>query len=42
MSKELNNTELAIEITDVAQDQVMTLDNLSLALIGGGDAPVAL
>ena len=41
MSKELNTLELTNAIVEVATKEVTTLDNLSLALIGGGEATVA-
>ncbi len=41
MSKELNTVELNVEIVELAQDIVQPLDNLSLALIGGGESPVS-
>ncbi len=42
MSKELNTLEMTNSTVDVATTEVTTLDNLSLALIGGGEGPVAL
>ncbi len=42
MSKEINSVELAIETVELAQEIVQPLDNLSLALVGGGESPVAL
>ena len=42
MSKELNTLEMTNSTVEVAATEVTTLDNLSLALIGGGEVPVAL
>ncbi|MFN8696669.1 MAG: hypothetical protein ACK50D_04505 [Burkholderiales bacterium] len=42
MSKELNTVELTVETVELAQEIVQPLDNLSLALVGGGEFPVAL
>jgi hypothetical protein len=39
MSKELNTVELNIETVELAQDIVQPIDNLSLALVGGGESP---
>jgi hypothetical protein len=41
MSKEINTLELNVETVELAQDIVQPLDNLSLALVGGGEATVA-
>ena len=40
MSKDISTLELQNVAVEVATDEVTTLDNLSLALIGGGDATV--
>ena len=40
MSKELNNLEINNDIVEVAAEEMTTLDDLSLALIGGGSAGV--
>ena len=42
MSKELNTLELTNSTIVVAVEEVTTLDNLCLALIGGGDMPVSI
>jgi hypothetical protein len=42
MSKDLNTLELTIDLSNTAADLVIPLDNLSLALVGGGDAPVLI
>jgi hypothetical protein len=40
MSKEIATLELNNAIVEVASEEVVTLDNLSLALIGGGECVV--
>ncbi len=40
MSKEINTLELNNAVVEVAAEEITTLDNLSLALIGGGEALV--
>jgi hypothetical protein len=42
MSKDITTLELNNAVVEVAAEEVVTLDNLSLALIGGGEAAVAL
>jgi hypothetical protein len=41
MSKDITSLELNTVNAEVAtNDELVTLDNLSLALVGGGEAPV--
>jgi hypothetical protein len=40
MSKEINTLELNNAVVEVAVEEITTLDNLSLALVGGGEALV--
>ena len=42
MSKEIATLELNNAVVEVAAEEFTTLDNLSLALIGGGEVAVAL
>ncbi len=42
MSKEINTLELNNAVVEVNAEEVVTLDNLSLALTGGGEAAVCL
>ncbi len=42
MSKEINTLELNNAVVEVNAEEVVTLDNLSLALIGGGETAVCL
>jgi hypothetical protein len=42
MSKEFNTQEQSNVNTETASDNVYILDDISLALIGGGELPVAL
>ena len=41
MSKEINTLELNNAVVEIAAEEVTTLDNLSLALVGGGECVVA-
>jgi hypothetical protein len=41
MSKEINPLELNNAVVEVNAEEVVTLDNLSLALIGGGESTVS-
>jgi hypothetical protein len=42
VSKNITTLELNNAIVEVAAEEVVTLDNLSLALVGGGEGPVQL
>ncbi len=42
MSKELDTLELTSSIVEIAAEDVTKLDDISLALIGGGQAGIAL
>jgi hypothetical protein len=42
MSKEIATLELNNAVVEVASEEIVTLDNLSLALIGGGEANVSI
>ena len=42
MSKEINTLELNHVVVEVAAAEITTLDNLSLAIVGGGESPVSL
>jgi len=42
MSKEINTLELNNAVVEVAAEEIVTLDNLSLALVGGGEVVVAI
>ncbi len=42
MSKDLENSELTNSIVEIAAEEITKLDDISLALIGGGQAGVAL
>jgi len=42
MSKENATLELHNAVVEIAAEEITTLDNLSLALIGGGEAAVGL
>ena len=42
MSKELNTHDQSIAIVEVASDTPIQLDDISLALVGGGELPVSL
>ena len=42
MSKELNTLEINSDIVEIATEEISTLDDLSLALIGGGEGCVAI
>ena len=42
MSKEITTLELNNAVVEVAAEEITTLDSLSLALIGGGEALVGL
>jgi hypothetical protein len=42
MSKEIATLELNNAVVEVANEEIVTLDNLSLALIGGGESTVSL
>jgi len=42
MSKEINILELNNAVVEVAAEEIVTLDNLSLALVGGGEVVVAI
>ena len=42
MSKEIATLDLTNAIVEIAAEEITTLDNLSLALVGGGDVAVAL
>ena len=42
MSKDSQILELNVAIVEVASDVVVPLDNLALALIGGGEATTSL
>ncbi len=42
MSKELDTLELTNSIVEIAAEDVTKLDDISLALIGGGQAGIAL
>jgi|GEM_PF-3340744 len=41
MSKELGNLDITNEIIETATPEVSTIDELSLALVGGGEYTVA-
>ena len=40
MSKELNTLEIVNDTTEVATNDLTTLDDLSLMLVGGGESAV--
>ena len=40
MSKELNTLDIAADITTTPADDLVQLDDFSLALVGGGEAVV--
>ena len=42
MRNEIATLELNNVVVEVAAEEIVTLDSLSLALIGGGEASVAL
>jgi hypothetical protein len=42
MSKEIATLELNNAVVEVASEEIATLDNLSLALIGGGEVTTSL
>lgn len=42
MSKDLENSELTNSIVEIAAEEITKLDDISLALIGGGQAGIAL
>ncbi len=42
MSKELDTLELTNSIVEIAAEEITKLDDISLALIGGGQAGIAL
>ena len=42
MSKELDTNELSLAIVEMTTDDITKLDDLSLAIIGGGQASVFL
>ena len=42
MSKELNTLDINNDAIEVAMNDLTTLDDLSLMLVGGGEAAVAL
>ena len=42
MSKEITTLELNHAVVEVASDEIVPLDNLNLALIGGGEATTSL
>ncbi len=42
MSKDSQILELNVAIVEVANDVIVPLDNLSLALIGGGEATTSI
>ena len=42
MSKELNTLEITNDAIEVATNDLTTLDDLSLMLVGGGEATVSI
>ena len=42
MSKELNTLDITNDTIEVATNDVTTLDDLSLMLVGGGEATVSI